>query len=155
MVDRPVGCAKSPCEMPGHTHGLRAILRTRCRDIGAQKSKAGYSFSRLCLLTVQTGCLSSILSARGTFIVRFRRRSFETNAICILPDHLHAIWTLPPGDSDLASRWSQIKSGFSRGLAPARLRSRSQLRRRETGIWQRRFWEHAIRDDSDFEHHLD
>ena len=62
------------------------------------------------------------------------RLPFETNAICILPDHLHAIWTLPPRDIDFASRWSQIKSGFSRGLAPARLRSRSQLRRRETGI---------------------
>ena len=59
------------------------------------------------------------------------------------------------GDGDFASRWSQIKSGFSRGLTPAQLRSRSQLRRRETGIWQRRFWEHAIRDDADFERHVD
>jgi putative transposase len=83
------------------------------------------------------------------------RLPFETNAICILPDHLHAIWTLPPGDTDFASRWSQIKSGFSRGLAPAQLRSRSQVRRRETGIWQRRFWEHAMRDDADFERHVD
>jgi putative transposase len=68
------------------------------------------------------------------------RRSFETNAICMLPGHLHAIWTLPPGDADFASLWSQIKSGFSRGLAPAQLRSASQVRRREAGIWQRRFW---------------
>jgi putative transposase len=83
------------------------------------------------------------------------RLPFETNAICILPDHLHAIWALPPRDTDFASRWSQIKSGFSRGLGPAQLRSRSQLRRRETGIWQRRFWEHAIRDDVDFERHVD
>jgi putative transposase len=83
------------------------------------------------------------------------RQPFETNAICILPDHLHAIWTLPPGDADFASRWSQIKSGFSRGLTPAQLRSRSQVQRRETGIWQRRFWEHAIRDDPDFERHVD
>jgi putative transposase len=83
------------------------------------------------------------------------RLSFETNAIRILPDHLHAIWTLPPGDADFPSRWSQIKSGFSRGLAPAQLRSRSQVQRRETGIWQRRFWEHVIRDDADFERHVD
>jgi REP-associated tyrosine transposase len=82
------------------------------------------------------------------------RLPFATNAICILPDHLHAIWTLPPGDADFAGRWSQIKSGFSRELAPAQLRSRSQLQRRETGIWQRRFWEHAIRDDADFERHI-
>jgi len=53
------------------------------------------------------------------------RLPFETNAICILPDHLHAIWTLPPGDGDFASRWSQIKSGFSRGLPAAQSRSRS------------------------------
>jgi REP-associated tyrosine transposase len=46
------------------------------------------------------------------------RLPFETNAICILPDHLHAIWTLPPGDADFALRWSQIESGFSRGVAP-------------------------------------
>jgi REP element-mobilizing transposase RayT len=61
------------------------------------------------------------------------RLPFETNAICILPDHLHAIWTLPPGEADFALRWSQIKTGFSRGLVPARLRSWSQVRRRETG----------------------
>jgi putative transposase len=83
------------------------------------------------------------------------RLPFETNAICILPDHLHAIWTRPRGDIDFASRWGQIKSGFSRGLAPPQLRSRSQRRRRETGIWQRRFWEHAIRDEADFQRHVD
>ena len=83
------------------------------------------------------------------------RLPFATDAICILPDHLHAIWTLPPGDADFASRWSQIKSGFSRGLAAAQLRSRSQVLRRETGIWQRRFWEHAIRDAADFARHVD
>jgi putative transposase len=83
------------------------------------------------------------------------RLLFETNAICILPDHLHAIWTLPAGDADFASRWRHIKSGFSRGLGPAELRSRSQVQRRETGIWQRRFWEHVIRDDVDFERHVD
>jgi len=83
------------------------------------------------------------------------RLPFETNAICILPDHLHVLWTLPPGDRDFSSRWSQIKTGFSRGLPAVRLRSSSQVQRRETGIWQRRFWEHAIRDDADFERHVD
>jgi putative transposase len=99
----------------------------------------------------------------GQHIDRFRqvyravasRLPFETNAICILPDHLHAIWTLPAGDADFASRWRQIKSGFSRGLGPAQLRSRSHVQRRETGIWQRRFWEHVIRDNADFERHVD
>ena len=82
------------------------------------------------------------------------RRSFETVAICILPDHLHAIWSLPPGDADFATRWGLIKSGFSRGL-PAAPRSSSKLAKREKGIWQRRYWEHAVRDNADLARHVD
>ncbi|MDA9422979.1 transposase [Bradyrhizobium sp. CCBAU 53380] len=84
----------------------------------------------------------------------FRRRPFETVAICILPDHLHAIWALPEDDQDFSSRWNLIKGGFSRGLEPGK-RSISKLRKREKGIWQRRYWEHAIRDDADLERHVD
>jgi putative transposase len=83
-----------------------------------------------------------------------RRRPFETIAICILPDHLHALWELPQDDADFSTRWSLIKSGFSRGLAP-KARSVSKARKREKGIWQRRYWEHAIRDDADLERHVD
>src|ERR1043166_2646268 len=78
-----------------------------------------------------------------------QRLPFETIAICILPDHMHAVWSLPQGDADFSSRWRQIKSGFSRGLDPAASRSSSKLTKRETGIWQRRYWEHAIRDNED------
>jgi putative transposase len=81
-------------------------------------------------------------------------RPFETDAICILPDHLHAIWSLPAADADFATRWSLIKSGFSRGF-PAAPRSASKIVRREKGIWQRRYWEHAIRDDADLNRHVD
>jgi putative transposase len=84
-----------------------------------------------------------------------RRFHFETNAICILPDHLHAIWSLPENDSDFPRRWSLIKSGFSRALPSADNRSASKTRRREKGIWQRRYWEHAIRDDADYARHID
>ncbi|WP_305880492.1 transposase [Bradyrhizobium sp. CCGUVB1N3] len=83
-----------------------------------------------------------------------QRRPFETVAICILPDHLHAIWALPEVDADFSSRWNLIKGGFSRGLE-ARARSVSKLTKREKGIWQRRYWEHAIRDDADLERHID
>ena len=83
------------------------------------------------------------------------RQPFETVAICILPDHLHAVWSLPEGDSDFATRWSLIKSGFSRGLPDMTIRSRSNVGRREKGLWQRRYWEHAIRDDDDLERHVD
>ncbi len=84
-----------------------------------------------------------------------KRNPFETIAICILPDHPHAIWALPGGDSDFAMRWSLIKSAFSRGLPVDVPRSASKVARRERGIWQRRYWEHAIRDDRDLERHLD
>jgi putative transposase len=82
------------------------------------------------------------------------RRPFETIAICILPDHLHALWALPEHDSDFAGRWSLIKSGFSRGIE-AEPRSQSHASKREKGIWQRRYWEHAIRNDADLERHVD
>jgi putative transposase len=83
------------------------------------------------------------------------RLPFETVAICVLPDHLHAVWALPPDDTDYPSRWSLIKAGFSRGLDQASRRSTSKSARRERGIWQRRYWEHAIRDDADLERHVD
>jgi REP-associated tyrosine transposase len=82
------------------------------------------------------------------------RHPFETIAICVLPDHLHAIWSLPPGDANFSLRWSLIKSGFSRGLPGDMQRSSSKIARRERGIWQRRYWEHAIRDDADLERHV-
>lgn len=80
---------------------------------------------------------------------------FETLAVCVLPEHLHAIWTLPPEDADYATRWNLIKGGFSRGLPPQPGRSDSKRRKREKGIWQRRFWEHTIRDDDDLQRHVD
>ncbi len=79
---------------------------------------------------------------------------FETIAICILPDHLHAIWSLPAADLNFPLRWSLIKSKFSRGLGPG-LRSQSQIEKREKGIWQRRYWEHAICNDDDLTRHID
>jgi putative transposase len=84
-----------------------------------------------------------------------RRLPFETIAICVLPDHLHAIWSLPDDDADFPLRWSLIKSGFSRGLPPHASRSPSKVARREKGIWQRRYWERAIRDDADLARHID
>jgi putative transposase len=83
-----------------------------------------------------------------------QRCPFETIAICILPDHLHAIWSLPAGDSDFPARWSMIKAGFSRAL-PAASRAPSKIGKREKGIWQRRYWEHVIRDQRDLARHVD
>jgi putative transposase len=91
---------------------------------------------------------------RSAYRLAQTRRPFETVAICILPDHLHAIWTLPDGDTDFSTRWALIKSSFSRGIE-ARPRSPSKIVKREKGIWQRRYWEHAIRDEADLERHID
>jgi putative transposase len=92
---------------------------------------------------------------RRTYGTVQRRYPFETIAICVLPDHLHAIWLLPQGDADFSRRWSLIKSGFSRGLPGEMRPSSSKVARRERGIWQRRYWEHVIRDDADLERHVD
>jgi putative transposase len=83
------------------------------------------------------------------------RYPFETVAVCILPDHLHAIWAMPAGDTDYASRWSVLKAGFTRGLSEQASPAPSKAAKRERGLWQRRYWEHAIRDDADLERHVD
>ncbi len=84
-----------------------------------------------------------------------RRRPFEIDAWVVLPDHMHAIWTLPHGDSDFPARWRDIKAEFSRSMPEAGLRTTSEARRGEKGIWQRRYWEHLIGDERDFDHHID
>ena len=79
-------------------------------------------------------------------------RPIRCDAMVVLPDHLHAVWTLPPGDSDFSTRWGSIKSRFSRrvrerlGLPPI---PRSKVEKGDAGIWQRRFWEHHVRDAAD------
>ncbi len=92
---------------------------------------------------------------RRTYKSVQERYPFESVAACVLPDHLHAIWSLPPGDASFPLRWSLIKSGFSRGLAASMERSASKIAKREKGLWQRRYWEHAIRDDADLARHVD
>ena len=80
---------------------------------------------------------------------------FRTEAIVVLPEHLHAVWSLPEGDDDFSLRWRQIKSAFSRQIENTERISNSRAGRQERGIWQRRFWEHAIRDENDYVRHVD
>jgi putative transposase len=84
-----------------------------------------------------------------------RAHPFDFVAMVVLPDHLHAIWVLPAGDRDYPLRWSLIKSGFSRRLRMFEPISQPRRRKRERGIWQRRYWEHRIRDDADLERHVE
>lgn len=83
---------------------------------------------------------------------------FDIDAWVLLPDHLHCIWTLPQGDADFSMRWSKIKRYVSQQCGDAfgvQEISTSHIKRNESGLWQRRFWEHQIRDECDFERHVD
>jgi len=80
---------------------------------------------------------------------------FHIDAMVVLPDHLHAIWTLPPNDMDYPTRWALIKAGFSRSLPKIERINPSRTRKGERGIWQRRYWEHQIRDETDYARHVD
>jgi putative transposase len=92
---------------------------------------------------------------RDAFRYTRHRHPFAIDAIVVLPDHLHAIWTMPEGDGDFAVRWALIKARFSRTLPRTEAASASRLRRRERSVWQRRYWEHTIRDEDDFAQHVD
>ena len=81
--------------------------------------------------------------------------SFYIDAWVVLPEHLHCIWTLPAHDDDYSSRWQAIKKAFSKSIQETEYRSETKRKRHERGIWQRRFWEHAITDDRDYAAHID
>ncbi|MFN3397300.1 MAG: REP-associated tyrosine transposase [Sulfurimicrobium sp.] len=83
------------------------------------------------------------------------RHPFHIDAIVVLPEHLHTIWTLPPGDTDYPTRWALIKAGFSRTLPRVERVASSRIAKGERGIWQRRYWEHQIRDEDDYARHVD
>jgi putative transposase len=95
-----------------------------------------------------------IAELRSAFKYVKARRPFETVAICVLPDHLHCLWTLPEGDHDFSTRWRLIKSAFCRALPTSDDPSPRRRGGRERGVWQRRYWEHLIRDERDFDAHL-
>jgi putative transposase len=84
---------------------------------------------------------------------------FEIDAWVLLPDHLHCVWTLPEGDADYAIRWALIKGRFTKRAKGLLLRkdwlTDSKRQHREGTVWQRRFWEHVIRDDRDYMAHMD
>lgn len=84
-----------------------------------------------------------------------QRHTFVIEAMVVLPEHLHCIWKLPEGDDDFPLRWRLLKAYFSRHILTGERISASRQRKDERGIWQRRSWEHVIRDDTDFQRHVD
>ena len=105
-------------------------------------------------------CDEAVRAALRDAIMKTRAdRPFQIDAWVLLPDHLHCIWTLPEGDADFSTRWNLIKRRTSKALKETYLQrkwmSPSKSSHRELTFWQRRFWEHLIRDELDFEHHAD
>lgn len=99
--------------------------------------------------------IDNIELLRNAFRYTRSRHPFQIEAIAVMPEHLHTIWTLPPDDLDYATRWRLIKTTFSRGLPKGERISNSRSNKGERGIWQRRYWEHTLRDELDFERHAD
>ena len=100
---------------------------------------------------------------RQAFKKIIKKHPFRIEAFVLLPDHLHCIWTLPDHDSDFSTRWRMIKSHFSRKCTivgwveernPTKANA-SRLKKKEKPIWQRRFWEHLIRNDEDLKRHIE
>lgn len=116
-------------------------------------------FFTVALADRASGLLTADIARLREAVRRTRaERPFAIEAFVVLPDHLHCIWTLPEGDADYSVRWGAIKARFSRGVKAAgwnpALRSASKVAKGEAGVWQRRFWEHHIRDEADLAAHL-
>ena len=121
----------------------------RCRIAG------GCFFFTVALTNRRTSLLTRhICILREAFRSVMNAHPFFIDAIVVLPDHLHCILSLPQNDDDYSMRWRQVKSAFSRQLPTQEHRSRSRIQKNERGIWQRRFWEHAIRNEQDYIHHI-
>lgn len=133
-----------------NTHLIRYAFRMRYRR--ARVPGATYFF------TVNLADRRSRLLVENIDVLRATLRRvqqahpFHMDAMVVLPDHLHAMWTLPADDADFSMRWMLIKAGFSRQMATGR--SASRIAKSERGLWQRRFWEHLIRDTRDYERHF-
>lgn len=119
--------------VPGATYFFTVNLRDRSSD----------------LLVREIALLRECVRATRT------RHPFHINAWVVLPEHMHCLWTLPEGDAEFALRWKVIKRAFSRRLPVTEARTPTHLARGERGIWQRRYWEHLIRDDTDYQRHFD
>jgi putative transposase len=99
----------------------------------------------------------NVFHLRESFRYVMERHPFVIDAIVLLPDHLHAIWTLPEGDCDFSTRWRLVKSGFTRACDATchGVVSRSRRQKGERAVWQNRFWEHHIRGERDLIQHVE
>jgi len=101
-----------------------------------------------------TPLVDHVVALRAAFRATRQERPFTIDTIVILPDHLHAILTLPADDSDFPARWRRVKGYFSRRLLDAG-KDFKRHANGELALWQRRYWEHTVRNDDDFARHVD
>jgi putative transposase len=123
-------------------------------------SSASYFFTVVTYRRQPILCEDNVRTALRNAIDKVRiNRPFAIDAWVLLPDHIHCIWTLPDGDADFSTRWMLIKREVSLACQESHRRAEwiteSKQKHRESTIWQRRFWEHKIRDDHDFTRHAD
>jgi putative transposase len=114
-----------------------------------------YFFTVNLLDRKQTLLVDNVVALRQSVAKVKHKRPFHIDAWVVLPDHIHAVWTLPEGDADYSGRWREIKKAFNRYITADELRSPARQKQGERGIWQRRFWEHTINSDEDYRHHID
>ncbi|WKZ31880.1 MAG: transposase [Thermodesulfobacteriota bacterium] len=128
-------------------------------DYRRARGGSTYFFTVVTYMRQPILCLDYSLKAFEETTREVRRdRPFELKAWVVLPDHIHAIWELPDGDSDFSTRWALIKKGFTKkvsGSLKTPHPDSSRIKRREGTVWQRRFWEHKIRDDADLSAHVE
>ena len=125
-------------------------------DYRRNRVLGGTYFFTVNLLDRRSGLLVTHIDILRNAIRDVRTHApFHMDAWVVLPDHMHCIWTLPAGDDDYSGRWRALKKAFTKSIPADEPRSAVQVRRGERGIWQRRFWEHTIRDGRDYASHMD
>jgi putative transposase len=125
-------------------------------DYRRNRVPGGTYFFTVNLLDRSSDLLVSQIDALRVAVRKVRaRHPFHIDAWVVLPDHMHAIWTLPANDDDYSARWKAIKIAFAKSLPKSEWLSPVRAAKGERGIWQRRFWEHTIRDQQDYAAHVD
>ena len=119
----------------------------------------GHLFFHSCHIPATTEFCNtdSIEKIKPAFTQVMKKHSFNIDAMVLLPDHLHCLWTLPDNDQDFSTRWRLIKSQFTRACdgKSKLIPSRSRSSKKKQAVWQRRFWEHLIRNEDDYVRHLE
>lgn len=115
-----------------------------------------YFFTVNCLQRKNNNCLVRHIDLLKEVISKVKKsHPFKIHAWVVLPEHMHCMIELPEGDADFANRLMLIKMLFSRGIPKNERLTKTRIERRERGIWQRRYWEHLIKDEKDYQAHMD